>query len=41
MNISFPDSFLWGAASSAYQIEGHSMADGGGASVWDSFSHIP
>ena len=41
MNISFPDSFLWGAASSAYQIEGHSMADGGGASVWDTFSHIP
>ena len=41
MKSVFPDSFLWGAASSAYQIEGHSMADGGGASIWDTFSHTP
>ena len=41
MNITFPDSFLWGAASSAYQIEGYSLADGGGKSVWDTFCHTP
>ena len=37
----FPEHFVWGAASSAYQIEGDSLADGGGASVWDTFSHTP
>lgn len=41
MSQVFPDSFVWGAASSAYQIEGHSTADGGGASIWDTFSHTP
>ncbi|NCC08101.1 MAG: beta-glucosidase [Clostridia bacterium] len=35
----FPKNFLWGAASSAYQIEGSPLADGGGASIWDTFSH--
>lgn len=28
---------MWGAASSAYQIEGYSRSDGGGESVWDAF----
>jgi len=37
----FSKDFLWGAASSAYQIEGYSMADGGGASIWDTFTHTP
>lgn len=37
----FPKNFLWGAASSAYQIEGFSTADGGGISIWDTFSHTP
>lgn len=37
----FPESFLWGAASSAYQIEGYATADGGGHSIWDTFSHTP
>ena len=41
MSISFPKDFLWGAASSAYQIEGFSTADGGGESIWDTFSHTP
>lgn len=37
----FPKDFLWGAASSAYQIEGCSLEDGGGASIWHTFSHTP
>ena len=37
----FPEDFLWGAASAAYQIEGYTTADGGGLSIWDTFSHIP
>lgn len=41
MSAAFPKDFLWGAASSAYQIEGFSTADGGGASIWDTFCHTP
>lgn len=41
MKVSFPKDFVWGAASSAYQIEGYSTADGGGKSVWDTFVHTP
>lgn len=37
----FPDSFLWGAASAAYQIEGASNSNGKGLSIWDEFSHLP
>lgn len=37
----FPENFLWGAASAAYQIEGHDLADGGGPSIWHIFSHMP
>ena len=35
--IQFPDHFLWGAATSAYQIEGSPLADGAGASIWQRF----
>jgi beta-glucosidase len=36
----FPDGFLWGAATSAYQIEGSPLADGAGPGVWHRFAHM-
>jgi len=39
--IQFPDGFLWGCATSAYQIEGSPLADGAGPSIWQRFSHTP
>ncbi|MEV7324235.1 GH1 family beta-glucosidase [Streptomyces sp. NPDC093970] len=38
---SFPSAFLWGAATSAYQIEGAVREDGRTPSIWDTFSHTP
>ena len=37
----FPDDFLWGTATAAYQIEGSPEADGKGRSIWDTFAHTP
>jgi beta-glucosidase len=37
----FPDDFLWGVSSSAYQIEGAVDADGRGPSTWDTFTALP
>ncbi|MCX8113796.1 MAG: GH1 family beta-glucosidase [Burkholderiaceae bacterium] len=37
----FPSDFLWGAATSAYQIEGSPLADGAGPSIWHRFAHTP
>ena len=41
MTFRFPSDFLWGTATSAYQIEGAPLADGAGPSIWQRFSHTP
>jgi beta-glucosidase len=41
MTYEFSKSFLWGAATSAYQIEGSPLADGAGPSIWHRFVRTP
>jgi beta-glucosidase len=40
-DLVFPDGFAWGAATSAYQIEGAVGADGRGPSIWDTLCRVP
>lgn len=37
----FPSDFLWGTATSAYQVEGSPLADGAGPNIWHRFAHEP
>ncbi len=37
----FPDGFVWGAATASFQIEGATLEDGRGDSVWDAFCRTP
>jgi beta-glucosidase len=39
--LRFPDGFLWGSATAAYQIEGAAAEGGRTPSIWDTFSHTP
>jgi beta-glucosidase len=39
--LRFPDGFLWGAATAAYQVEGAVAEDGRTPSIWDTYSHTP
>ena len=39
--MGFPKNFVWGVASSSYQVEGAWNRDGKGLSVWDTYVHEP
>lgn len=39
--LTFPAGFVWGSATSAYQVEGGTGADGRVPSIWDTFTALP
>jgi beta-glucosidase len=40
-DMQFPQGFVWGCATAAYQIEGAAKEDGRKPSIWDVFAHTP
>ncbi len=40
-DVTFPEGFLWGAATAAFQIEGAAWTDGRTDSIWDVFARVP
>ena len=40
-DVTFPQGFLWGAATAAYQVEGSPLSEGAGPSIWHRFAHTP
>jgi beta-glucosidase len=40
-DASFPQDFLWGTATAAYQVEGAVNEGGRGRTIWDTFAHTP
>ncbi|MET0410296.1 MAG: family 1 glycosylhydrolase, partial [Polyangiaceae bacterium] len=40
-HTTFPETFVWGAATAAYQVEGAVEADGRGPSIWDMLCKKP
>jgi beta-glucosidase len=41
MTVEFPKGVIWGASTSAYQVEGATTEEGRGPSIWDSFARKP
>ncbi|MEU7526361.1 GH1 family beta-glucosidase [Saccharothrix sp. NPDC042600] len=39
--MSFPEGFVWGAATAAFQVEGATTVDGRTKSIWDTFCEVP